>query len=200
MRNKPLNEQGKDALICSTMDKALEKLKQGGVILYPTDTIWGIGCDATNEEACQRIMDIKKRPEHKSFVLLVDGFAMLERYIPEFHPVCYDLVDIATNPLTIIYPNAQDLAPSVIAQDGSVAIRITNDPICIKLIRSIRKPLVSTSANLSGEPNPINFESIAKEIKEGVDAIVEERLNENRTKASQIIKIGLGGEVQVIRK
>lgn len=182
------------------MEEAIEELRKGGVILYPTDTIWGIGCDATNEDACQRVMEIKLRPSNKSFVLLVDGFTMIEKYIPEFHQVCYDLADLATSPLTIIYPNAIDLAPSVLAEDGSVAIRITDDPICLKLIRSIRKPLVSTSANLSGESNPTNFKSISSEIKDGVDAIVKERLSETRTKASQIIKIGLGGEVQIIRK
>ena len=182
------------------MNKAIETLKNEGIVLYPTDTIWGIGCDATNEDACQTILKIKERPKNKSFVLLVDGFPMLERYIPDFQEVCYDLADLATKPLTIIYPNAKGLAPSVLAKDGSVGIRITKDPICLKLIRSIRKPLVSTSANISGEPNPTCFDEINEKIINGVDAIVEERQNERMTTPSQIIKVELDGKITVIRK
>lgn len=177
----------------------IESLKEGGTILYPTDTIWGIGCDATNEEACQKILSIKNRPENKSFIILVDNFAMLERYIPEFQEVCYDLVDFATKPLTIIYPKAKGLAPSILAEDGSVGIRITNDPICQKLIRAMRKPLVSTSANLSGEKNPTCFDEIDEKIKAGVDSIVEEKLSHKMDKASQIIKVGIDGKVELIR-
>ena len=182
------------------MDRAIQTLRDGGTILYPSDTIWGLGCDATNDAACQRILDLKERPDNKSFIVLVDGFPMLERYVPEFHDVCYDLVDFAEKPLTIIYPGVEGLAPSVLAKDGSVGIRITKDPICLKLIRSIRKPLVSTSANISGQPNPSCFDDVDETIKLGVDAIVEEHLTEKMTKPSQIIKIGLGGEVQIIRK
>ena len=182
------------------MNKAIEALKNGGTILYPTDTIWGIGCDATDEDACQKILQVKNRPEHKSFIILVNNFAMLERYIPEFQEVCYDLVDFASKPLTIIYPKAKGLAPSVLAEDGSVGIRITSDPICQKLIRSIRKPIVSTSANLSGESNPTCYDEINAKIKSGVDAIVEERTFEKMETASQIVKVGLDGKVEVIRK
>lgn len=182
------------------MEKAIEALKKGGIILYPSDTIWGIGCDATNDEACQRIHSLKERPDNKSFILLVDSFNMIERFIPEFHEVCYDLVDIANKPLTIIYPNAKGLAPTVLAADGSVGIRVTTDPNCLKLIRSIRKPLVSTSANISNQPSPTCYDEIDKKIKEGVDATVELRMKEKMTKPSQIIKIGLGGEVNIIRK
>jgi len=182
------------------MNKAIEALKNGGTILYPTDTIWGIGCDATDENACQKLLDIKQRPENKSFIILVDNFAMLERYIPEFQEVCYDLADFASKPLTIIYPKAKGLAPSILAKDGSIGIRITTDPICQKLIRSIRKPIVSTSANLSGESNPTCFDDINEGIKSGVDAIVEERTFEKMEKPSQIVKVGIDGKVQVIRK
>lgn len=182
------------------LTKQIETLRNGGILLYPTDTIWGIGCDATDDDACKRITELKGRSDDKSFVLLADGFPMIERYIPEFPEVCYDLADFATKPLTIIYPNAKDLAPSVLANDGSVGIRITTDPVCLKLIRSIRKPLVSTSANLTGEPSPTEFADIHTKIKEGVDSIVEDRLTEKRLKASQIIKIGLGGQVTIIRK
>lgn len=177
----------------------IQALKDGKTILYPTDTIWGLGCDATNEDACQRLLDLKQRPTNKSFILLVDSFAMVERFIPDFNPICYDLADLATRPLTIIYPNAKGLAKSVLAEDGSVGIRITNDPICLKLIRGLRKPLVSTSANISGESSPANFNAINAVIKNGVDRVVEERMLENMSVASQIIKIELDGRVTVIR-
>lgn len=179
--------------------KIIEGLKNGETVLYPTDTIWGLGCDATDDAACQKILEIKNRPENKSFILLVDSWPMLERYVPDFHEVCYDLDDYASKPLTIIYPNARELATSVLAEDGSVGIRLTKDPICLSLIRSMRKPLVSTSANLSGEPSPTCYDDVADSIKENVDHIVKERLSEKRTKASQIIKIGLNGEVKIIR-
>ncbi|MFT5780194.1 MAG: L-threonylcarbamoyladenylate synthase [Crocinitomicaceae bacterium] len=179
---------------------SIKTLRDGGILLYPTDTIWGIGCDATNEEACAKISQLKGRSDDKSFILLVDGFPMLQRYIPEFQEVCYDLVDFAVKPLTIIYPNAKDLAPSVISEDGSVGIRITSDPICMKLIRGMRKPLVSTSANLSGHDAPGSYKEIHETLKSGVDYIVKDRLNEQSKTASQIIKIGLNGDVKIIRK
>jgi L-threonylcarbamoyladenylate synthase len=179
--------------------KVIEALKTGKTILYPSDTIWGLGCDATNEKACQRILEIKQRPENKSFILLVDSFQMIEKYIPEFPAVCYDLVDLSDKPLTIIYPNAQGLAPSVLAPDGSVGIRLTKDPLCLSLIRSIRLPIVSTSANISGQPFPTNFGRIDNKIKTQVDSILELRTNEELDTPSQIIKIGLDSSIQVIR-
>jgi L-threonylcarbamoyladenylate synthase len=183
-----------------TIEQTIETLKSGGTILYPTDTIWGLGCDATNDAACQRIFELKNRPDNKSFILLVDGFPMLEKYVPEFHSVCYDLADLADKPLTIIYPKAQGLASSVLAENGSVGIRITKDPICLKLIRSIRKPIVSTSANLSGTSNPTTFSEIAQQIITNVDAVLELRTNEKMTTPSQIIQIDLDGSVKVIRR
>lgn len=182
------------------MKEQIEILNNGGTLLYPTDTIWGIGCDATNDEACQKIIEIKNRPENKSFIMLVDGFPMLERYVPDFPEVCYDLVDLSTKPLTIIYPEARGLASSVIAKDGSVGIRITKDPICLKLIRGMRKPLVSTSANLSGEEIPTCFDDIHKSIKDNVDDIVMERTDERMNAPSQIIKIGKNSQIEIIRK
>lgn len=182
------------------LTSSIEQLKEGGIILYPSDTIWGIGCDATNEEACKRIAELKGRNKNQSFILLMDGFPMVQRYIADFPEVCYDLADLATKPLTIVYPNAKDLATSVLAEDKSVGIRITTDPICLKLIRSIRKPLVSTSANVTGEPSPSSFNSISDTIKNGVDAIVKERISEKLTTPSQIIKIGISGDVKIIRK
>lgn len=182
------------------INQAIESLKNGGTILYPTDTIWGIGCDATNDAACEKILEIKQRPAHKSFVLLADSFHMVERYIPDFADVVYDLVDLSVEPLTIIYPNARDLSKHVLAEDGSVGIRITKDPICLRLIKGMHKPLVSTSANLSNQPYGKDLASIDKIIKAKVDFIVAERTHESLEKASQIIKIDLDGSVTVIRK
>lgn len=182
------------------MEHIIKTLQEGGTILYPTDTIWGLGCDATNDEACHKIHDIKNRPANKSLIVLVDSFQMLERYVPEFSDVCYELAELAIKPLTIIYPKAKGLAASVIAEDGSVGIRLTKDPICLKLIRGLKKPIVSTSANLSGEAHPTCFADIPTIIKEKVDAIVEERLKDKQIAPSQIIKIGLDGNVKIIRK
>lgn len=182
------------------IEQTIEVLKNGGTILYPTDTIWGLGCDATNEEACQKIQVLKNRPANKSFILLADSFQMVEKYIPDFHQVCYDLADLATSPLTIIYPNAKGIAKSAINEDGSIGIRITKDPSCLKLIRSIRKPILSTSANLSGESHPTCFKEVNPSILTNVDAVLEERTEEIMTTPSQIIKIDLDGSVKVIRK
>lgn len=174
-------------------------LLNGGTILYPTDTVWGIGCDATNEEACQKILKLKRRPEDKSFIVLVDSIQMLEKYTVSFPEVCYDLIECAVRPLTIVYPNAKGLAPSVIANDGSVGIRVTKDPFCVKLIRSLKRPIVSTSANISGEKTPILFEQISQEIKEGVDLAIPALVNSN-AKPSQIIKIGEDSSIKIIRE
>jgi L-threonylcarbamoyladenylate synthase len=178
----------------------IDGLKNGKTILYPTDTIWGLGCDATNDMACQELLKIKNRPEEKSFIILVDGFPMLQRYIADFPEVCYDLADLAVKPLTIIYPDAKGLADTVLASDKSVGIRITKDPLCLKLIRGLRKPIVSTSANLSNTPSPKSFKEIDEQIKSNVDIIIEERISEIMTTPSQIIKIGKSGDVQIIRK
>jgi L-threonylcarbamoyladenylate synthase len=182
-----------------TIEQSIQLLKNGGTLLYPSDTIWALGCDATNEEACQKIIALKKRSENKSFILLVDGFPMLEKYVPDFHPVCYDLADLADKPLTIIYPSATGLAPSVLTYDGSVGIRITKDQNCLKMIRGMRKPLVSTSANLSGYSLPTTFQEITADILKKADGILELRQTEKLTQPSQIIKIGLDGSVKVIR-
>lgn len=176
-----------------------EKLKRGETMLYPTDTIWGIGCDATNEEACQKISEIKNRPSEKSFIILVDSFPMLEKYVPDFHEVCYELVDNADKPLTIIYPTSRNIALSAVAEDGSIGVRITNDPFCRKLIKSLRKPILSTSANLSGKAFPLTFDEINNQIKNGVDFIINDRLKEKMDTPSQIIKIELNGSVKIIR-
>jgi len=180
--------------------KAQEVLYKGGVILYPTDTIWGIGCDATNEAAVRRVFDIKKRVDSKALLVLIDNPVKLNFYIQEVPEVAWDLVDLAENPLTIIYPGGRNLAPNLLAEDGSVGIRITKDEFSKKLCERFRKAIVSTSANVSGQPSPGFFDEISPEIMAGVDYVVNYR-REDKTiaKPSSIIRLGIGGQVQVIR-
>ena len=176
-------------------------LKDGGVILYPTDTIWGIGCDATNEAAVQRVFAIKRRSEAKSLVLLACDLDMVARHIREIPGIAIDLVEVNDAPMTIVYPGAQYLAPGVVAEDGSVGIRIPRNDFCVQLVRRLRHPLVSTSANISGEPSPASFAEIPEEIKSAVDYVVPSSLGAGTCgKASQIIKVGLKGEVEIIRR
>lgn len=180
------------------MEKAIEALRNGGIILYPTDTTWALGCDARNTEACRRLSEITGNAG--GMILLADGFPMVERYIPDFPEVCYDLVDFATKPLSIIYPKAKELAPNVLGEDGSVGFRITSDNRCLKLVRSIRKPLVATGIPSGHGWLCRKFDDIPQDVIEQVDAIVEERQDEKMKPLSQIIKIGLGGEVNILRK
>ena len=181
--------------------KALEILKSGGVILYPTDTIWGIGCDATNTEAVRRIYKIKKREDSKSMLVLMENQALLEQYVNNVPQIAWDLVEISTTPLTIIYQNAKNLAPNLIAKDGSIGIRFTKEIFTSQLIQRFRKPLVSTSANISGEKSPAFFNEISEEIKTQVDYIVEYRQDDlTPASPSSIIKLGSGGTIEIIRK
>lgn len=183
------------------LKRALEVLKAGGIILYPTDTIWGIGCDATNPEAVQRIYEIKKREDSKSMLVLMENPALLERYVDEVPEVAWDLVEISTTPLTVIYPNAKNLAKNLIAEDGSVGIRFTKEKFTSQLLTRFRRPLVSTSANISGENSPANFDQISEEIKSQVDYIVEYRQDDTcKSQPSSIIKLGPGGRIDIIRK
>jgi len=181
--------------------KALEVLKNGGVILYPTDTIWGIGCDATNEKAVEKIYKIKKREDSKSMLVLMENPALLERYVMEVPEIAWDLVEVATTPLTVIYPGAKNLAKNLVAEDGSIGIRFTKEAFTMQLLQRFRRPLVSTSANISGEKSPAFFDEISEEIKKQVDYIVEYRQNDiTSAQPSSIIKLGVGGRIDIIRK
>jgi L-threonylcarbamoyladenylate synthase len=181
--------------------RALEVLKNGGIILYPTDTIWGIGCDATNEKAVDKIYKIKKREDSKSMLVLMENPALLERYVDDVPEIALDLVEVATTPLTVIYPNAKNLAKNLIAEDGSIGIRFTKEAFTALLLQRFRKPLVSTSANISGEKSPVFFDEISEEIKNKVDYIVEFRQNDTTpAHPSSIIKLGAGGRIDIIRK
>jgi len=183
------------------LKKAVEILKSGGVILYPTDTIWGIGCDATNPEAVKRIYEIKKRDDSKSMLVLMENPALLERYVDDVPDVAWDLVEISTTPLTVIYQNAKNLAPNLLAEDGSVGIRFTKEEFTRNLLQRFRRPIVSTSANVSGEKSPAFFDEIEEEIKAKVDYVVSYRQNDSTpAQASGIIKLGPGGRIEIIRK
>ena len=183
------------------IEEAVRVLRQGGVILYPTDTVWGLGCDATSEQAVERIFRIKKRSSAKSLVLLTCDMDMVARYVKEIPDIAIDLVEVNDAPMTIIYPGAQFLSPAVCAEDGSVGIRIPyGNPICKEMVYRFRKPVVSTSANISGEPAPLLFSDISEEIKSAVDYIIPKSFDTESTgKPSQIIKLGLRGEVEIIR-
>ncbi len=182
------------------IQEAVGVLKAGGVILYPTDTVWGLGCDATNPEAVAKVFAIKQRSEAKSLVLLACDLDMVAMYIRQIPSIAIDLVEVNDAPMTIVYPGAQGLAPAVVAEDGSVGIRIPHHEFCTELVRRFRRPLVSTSANISGEPAPKDFRDIATEIREAVDWCAPRRFEAGATgRASQIIKLGLRGEVEIIR-
>jgi L-threonylcarbamoyladenylate synthase len=180
---------------------ALQVLKEGGVILYPTDTIWGLGCDATHPAAVSRIYDIKKRRDNKSMLVLLDDATALDRYLQQVPDIAWDLIELADQPLTIIYPGARNLAYNLIGEDNTIGIRITQDEFCKNLIRQFRKPIVSTSANISGQNWPANYDAIDPVIVKNADYVVKWRQDDiSKGKPSGIIKLGLGGEVAVIRK
>ncbi|MBR3074655.1 MAG: threonylcarbamoyl-AMP synthase [Bacteroidales bacterium] len=182
------------------IEEAVRVLKEGGVILYPTDTVWGIGCDATNQAAVEKVFRIKRRSGAKSLVLLASDLDMVARYVKQIPSIAIDLVEVNDAPMTIIYPGAQGLAPNVVAEDGSVGIRIPMSEFCRDLVYRLRRPLVSTSANISGEATPVNFQAVSPEIRSAVDWCAPRRLEAGATgKASQIIKLGLDGEVEIIR-
>lgn len=180
--------------------QAIEVMNKGGVILYPTDTIWGIGCDATNEAAVRRVFEIKKRADAKALITLVDSEAKLEFYVNDIPEVAWDLIEVAERPLTIIFDHARNLAPNLLAEDGSAGIRITKEEFSKNLCMRMKRAIVSTSANISGEPSPKCFADILPEILQAVDYVCTSRRNETHNPpASNIIKLGSGGEVKVIR-
>ena len=183
------------------LKKSLQILREGGVILYPTDTIWGLGCDATDSAAVEKIFSIKSRSDSKSLIILVDGLTMLERYTDEIPEIAYELVSASDAPLTVIYPSGKNLAPAVCSNDGSVAIRICKEKFCSELLKRFRKPLVSTSANISGDPPPQVFGEINKKIVESAGYAVEYRRDDIKKRSpSSIIKIEKNGVFKIIRE
>ena len=176
-------------------------MNEGGVILYPTDTIWGIGCDATNEEAVRRVYEIKQRSDSKAMLVLVDSPVKVDFYVQDVPEVAWDLIEVADKPLTIIYSGARNLASNLIAEDGSVGIRVTNEEFSKRLCQQFRKAIVSTSANISGQPSPANYSEITEELKSMVDYVVGYRQEEmGHPKPSSIIKLDKGGVIKIIRK
>lgn len=187
--------------IVEDIKNACKIMMQGGIILYPTDTIWGIGCDATNEEAVRKVYEIKQRSDSKAMLVLTDSFTKVNFYVDDLPDVAYDLVDLATKPLTIIYSKARNLAPNLLAEDGSVGIRVTSEMFSQALCRQFRKAIVSTSANVSGQPSPTCFADISDDIKQKMDYIVKYKQDDaSPAKPSSIIKLTNKGEVTIIRK
>jgi len=180
--------------------RAVEVMNRGGVILYPTDTIWGIGCDATNEEAVRRVFQIKRRDDAKALISLVDSVAKVQFYVRDVPDAAWDLIEYAERPLTIIYDGARNLAPSLLADDGSAGIRVTREEFSRNLCMRMRRAIVSTSANVSGMPSPRCFSDISPEITGAVDYVCLSRREEKANPpASNIIKLGAGGLVKIIR-
>ncbi|UIR55598.1 threonylcarbamoyl-AMP synthase [Sphingobacterium sp. SRCM116780] len=183
------------------INQALEVLKNGGLILYPTDTIWGIGCDATNAEAVEKVFQLKGRAKDKSLIVLLHNENQLASYVSEIPEVAYQLIEYTDKPLTIVYSAAKNLASNVVAEDGSIGIRIVNHDFCQQLLQRFRKPLVSTSANMSGEPSPKCFDDISDDVKEHVDYIVKFGQHEKGDgKSSSIMKLDPSGKFEFIRK
>jgi L-threonylcarbamoyladenylate synthase len=190
----------KDTFMREEIIKTAQVLQQGGTILYPTDTIWGIGCDATNYKAVEKVYAIKRRGSSRSFIVLLDQPEKIEMYVSEVPEIVWDLLSSVETPLTVVYPNARNLARNVIAPDGSIAIRIVKDVFCQKLISFFGKPIVSSSANLSGDPPPLIYSNISEEIIQSVDYVVNlNREKLNTMKASTIIRIKENGDYEVLR-
>lgn len=181
--------------------QAVEVMNRGGVILYPTDTIWGIGCDATNAEAVARVFQIKRRDDAKALISLVDSEAKLQFYVRDIPDVAWDLIELATRPLTVIFDGARNLAPNLLAADGSAALRLTSEPFSHELCFRMRRAVVSTSANVSGEPSPRCFADISPEILSAVDYVCTSRRDETACPpASSIVKLGADSEIKIIRE
>ncbi len=183
------------------INKAIEVLRSGGIILYPTDTIWGIGCDATNDDAVQKVFDLKKRDDSKSLIVLLDDDRKLNKYVKEIPEAAWDLIELTEKPTTVILDGAYNLSPKVIADDGSVGVRICKMEVCRTLIRKLNRPIVSTSANISGSPSPQDFQDISEEILNSVDYILDlPEYYESGQKASTIIKLDKHSNITIIRK
>lgn len=183
------------------IEAALNVLREGGVILYPTDTIWGLGCDATNVNAVKRIFEIKNRPAEKNLILLTNSDQMLMHYVKDIPEVAWEIMELSEKPVTIIYDHPKNLPAEVCANDNTIAIRVTKDPFCKILIQKLKKPLVSTSANISGESSPALFHEISDKIKKSSDHIVNLRQDEKKKALpSSIIKLKSNGEISIIRK
>jgi L-threonylcarbamoyladenylate synthase len=181
--------------------EALQHLRKGDIILYPSDTLWGLGCDARNEKTLDKIINLKQRADNKPFIVLISKIEQLSEYVTEVPEVAWSLVEFAEKPLTVIYPKGKSLPTKLMGTDGSIAIRLVKDEFCKGLVYKFERGIVSTSANISGQPSLIKFDDISPEIINGVDYILHNPKGENKnTQPSQIVKLGLGGEFEFIRK
>ncbi|VAW10723.1 Threonylcarbamoyl-AMP synthase [hydrothermal vent metagenome] len=187
-------------MLAEEINKAISVLEKGGLILYPTDTIWGIGCDATNEMAVQKVYSLKQRRDSKAMICLMANDAMLERYVAQVPDVAYDIMDLSTKPTTIVYDNPKGIAKNLIASDNTLAIRVATDKFCRYLINKFKKPIVSTSANISEHSAPNNFSEIDELILKGVDYVVNLQPEQSIGTPSAIIKLSNDGRVKIIRK
>ena len=195
-----MENEGETAWAREDLLRAVDVLKQGGVILYPTDTIWGIGCDATNPEAVDKVYRIKERPVGKSMLILVSDIGMAEKYTHDTPPLIWEIMETALDPLTLIFPHARHLAENLPASDGSIGIRLPKDPFCTELIRLFGKPIVSSSANPSNHLPPRLFIDITQELIDAADYVVEWRQDDmQHGKPSTVVKLGAGGEMEMIR-
>jgi len=183
------------------LNKSLEVLQKGGVLLYPTDTIWGLGCDATQSEAVERIFRMKKRTDRKSMLILVDQPEMILKYVKKVPSVAWELLEASTSPLTLIFPGAKNLAETLTGDDGSIAIRVSSNAFCNALINRFKKPIVSTSANFSGDPWPVTYHNIHPELLKGVDFAVPPQIYPDGSgNPSSIIKLEINNEITILRK
>lgn len=190
-----------DAALQQEVDRTVETLRRGGLVLYPTDTVWGLGCDATNAEAVERIYRLKRSENKKSMLVLCATADMVVRYVDKAPAIAFEVMELATSPLTAILPGATGLAANLIPDEGTLGVRIPDHAFCQRMLRAFGRPVVSTSANISGEATPARLQEVAREIVDGVDFVVNPRFEGHPTrKASSIIAFGEGGEVKIIRK
>ncbi|WP_084118353.1 L-threonylcarbamoyladenylate synthase [Flavobacterium micromati] len=187
-------------MINDELNKSYEIIKEGGIILYPTDTVWGIGCDATNPEAVAKIYQLKKRVESQNMIVLMNGDKMMHNVFADIPEVAWQIIELSENPTTLILDKPKNVAANLIAADNTLGIRIVKEPFCFKLLERMKKPLVSTSANISGQPAPKSFKEISAEIIKGVDYVVNLQPEKMGGKPSTIIKLGLDSQVKIIRK
>ncbi|MEN9907427.1 MAG: hypothetical protein RLZZ540_568 [Bacteroidota bacterium] len=186
--------------INNEVHKAYEIIKEGGIILYPTDTVWGIGCDATNPEAVAKIFKLKQRAETQSMIVLMNGEKMMYNVFKEIPEVAWQILDLSENPTTLVLDQPRNVAPNLIAADNTLAMRLIKEPFCYKLLERMKKPLVSTSANISGQATPKSFKEISPEIIKGVDYVVNLHRDKIAGKPSTIIKLTNDSQVKIIRK
>lgn len=194
-------QQVKESDLRREVDEAVRVLREGGIILYPTDTVWGLGCDATNAEAVDRIYRLKRSENKKSMLVLCASADMVVRYVNRAPGIAFEVMEMATSPLTLILPGATGVAANLIPDEGTLGIRVPDHEFCRRMLRGLQRPVVSTSANISGEATPTGLQEVSREIIDGVDFVVNPRFEGKPTrKASSIIAFGEGGEVRIIRE